>query len=146
MENKFQIKEINEKERITFHNVGNLNATLTRKQNTRQPSPVSSVWHLVLVYSDVGAVVRCVHSLLCSDSSSINALFPRLSVIICYVFFFFYLLEFFSLFFFFILFIYYYFFATVVKKKSVIITIKKILGTGKKMLRQQIQLKFKRIM
>ena len=60
--------------------------------------------------------MRCVHSLLCSDSSSINALFPRLSVIICYVFFFFYLLEFFSLFFFFILFIYYYFFATVVKK------------------------------
>ena len=84
---------------------------LTRKQNTRQPSPVSGVWHLVLVYSDVGAVVGCVHSLLCSDSSSINASFPRLSVIICYVFFFFYLLEFFSLFyfFFFILFIYYYF-------------------------------------
>ena len=67
----------------------------------------------------------CVHSLLCSDSSSINASFPRLSVIICYVFFFFYLLEFFLYFIFFLHFIYLLLFFAAVVKKSIMITLKK---------------------
>ena len=105
---------------------------------------MSVVWHLVLVYSDVGAVVGCVHSLLCSDSSSINASFPRLSVIICYVFFFFYLLEFFSRFYFFSSF--YLFIIIFCNRCQKIYNdyFKKNLGTVKKMLRQQVQLKFKR--
>ena len=105
---------------------------------------MSGVWHLVLVYSDVGAVVGCVHSLLRSDISSINASFPRLSVIICYGFFFFYLLEFFSLFYFFSSF--YLFIIIFCNRCQKIYNdyFKKNLGTVKKMLRQQVQLKFKR--
>ena len=102
-----------------------INATLTRKQNTRQPSPVSGVWHLVLVYSDVGAVVGCVHSLLRSDISSINASFPRLSVIICYGFFSFIYWNFFLYFIFFLHFIYLLLFLATVVKKSIMITLKK---------------------
>ena len=87
---------------------------------------MSGVWHLVLVYSDVGAVVGCVHSLLCSDSSSINASFPRLSVIICYVFFFLLFIGIFFLYFiFFLHFIYLLLFFATVVKKSIMITLKK---------------------
>ena len=86
---------------------------------------MSGVWHLVLVYSDVGAVVGCVHSLLCSDSSSINASFPRLSVIICYFFFLLFIGIFFLYFIFFLHFIYLLLFFATVVKKSIMITLKK---------------------